>query len=249
MFRKIFARKLSSLIKSKNMTNQDLANYLNVTRQSVSQFTRGTAMPSTENLIAIADFFNISIDELLGRKNIFSAPNTTNFDSNRTVFNLLNNPDGILEYKIFVPTIESQPTDDGRLLIDLSSKLKKGKFKYSFALIKHDSIYRSYLILDEIEGNFIKFVLEKSKNKDNFISLVNIINQQLGLNYDAYNYNRVALVIKIYDEHYYDFHLNISSPMAATTGRLTTGEEEYIAAWLNLSTNEKIQKLKEIYEK
>ena len=66
MFRKIFARKLSSLIKSKNMTNQDLANYLNVTRQSVSQFTRGTAMPSTENLIAIADFFNISIDELLG---------------------------------------------------------------------------------------------------------------------------------------------------------------------------------------
>ena len=49
----------------------------------------------------------------------------TNFDSNRTVFNLLNNPDGILEYKIFVPTIESQPTDDGRLLIDLSSKLKK----------------------------------------------------------------------------------------------------------------------------
>ena len=189
MFRKIFARKLSSLIKSKNMTNQDLANYLNVTRQSVSQFTRGTAMPSTENLIAIADFFNISIDELLGRKNIFSAPNTTNFDSNRTVFNLLNNPDGILEYKIFVPTIESQPTDDGRLLIDLSSKLKKGKFKYSFALIKHYSIYRSYLILDEIEGNFIKFVLEKSKNKDNFISLVNIINQQLGLNYDAYNYN------------------------------------------------------------
>ena len=249
MFRKIFARKLSSLIKSKNMTNQDLANYLNVTRQSVSQFTRGTAMPSTENLIAIADFFNISIDELLGRKNIFSAPNTTNFDSNRTVFNLLNNPDGILEYKIFVPTIESQPTDDGRLLIDLSSKLKKGKFKYSFALIKQYSIYRSYLFLDEIECDFIDFVLEKSKNKDNFISLVNIINQQLGLNYDAYNYNRVALVIKIYDEHYYDFHLNISSPMAATTGRLTTGEEEYIAAWLNLSTNEKIQKLKEIYEK
>ena len=30
---------------------------------------------------------------------------------------------------------------------------------------------------------------------------------ELGLNYDAYNYNRVALVIKIYDEHYYNFHL------------------------------------------
>ncbi|MFR3241670.1 MAG: helix-turn-helix domain-containing protein [Megamonas funiformis] len=198
MFREFFAEKLSNLIKIKKITNQQLANELNLTRQSISQFTKGTAMPSIEKLIAIADFFNISIDELLGRKNVFSAPNTTNFDSNRTVFNLLNNPDGILEYKIFVPTIESQPTDDGRLLIDLSSKLKKGKFKYSFALIKQYSIYRSYLFLDEIEGDFIDFVLEKSKNKDNFISLVNIINQQLGLNYDAYNYNRVALVIKIY---------------------------------------------------
>lgn len=155
-----------------------------------------------------------------------------------------------LEYKIFVPTIESQPTDDGRLLIDLSSKLKKGKFKYSFALIKHYSIYRSYLILDEIEGNFIKFVLEKSKNKDNFISLVNIINQQLGLNYDAYNYNRVALVIKIYDEHYYDFHLNVDlSVPVPTVSKLTLLKEKYINAWLELPIAEKIQELKRIYEK
>ena len=216
MLKNIFAKNLIDLLKSKNMTNQDLANYLNVTRQSVSRFTKGNILPSTENLIAIADFFNISIDELLGRKNVFSAPNTTNFDSNRTVFNLLNNPDGI--------------------------------FKYSFALIKQYSIYRSYLFLDEIEGDFIDFVLEKSKNKDNFISLVNIINQQLGLNYDAYNYNRVALVIKIYDEHYYDFHLNIDS-LITTTSRLTLIEEKYINAWLELSTTEKIQELKRIYEK
>lgn len=237
MLKNIFAKNLIDLLKSKNMTNQDLANYLNVTRQSVSRFTKGNILPSTENLIAIADFFNISIDELLGRKNVFSAPNTTNFDSNRTVFNLLNNPDGILEYKIFVPTIESQPTDDGRLLIDLSSKLKKGKFKYSFALIKHYSIYRSYLILDEIEGNFIKFVLEKSKNKDNFISLVNIINQQF-------------LVIKIYDEHYYDFHLNVDlSVPVPTVSKLTLLKEKYINAWLELPIAEKIQELKRIYEK
>ena len=237
MLKNIFAKNLIDLLKSKNMTNQDLANYLNVTRQSVSRFTKGNILPSTENLIAIADFFNISIDELLGRKNVFSAPNTTNFDSNRTVFNLLNNPDGILEYKIFVPTIESQPTDDGRLLIDLSSKLKKGKFKYSFALIKHYSIYRSYLILDDIEGNFIKFVLEKSKNKDNFISLVNIINQQF-------------LVIKIYDEHYYDFHLNVDlSVPVPTVSKLTLLKEKYINAWLELPIAEKIQELKRIYEK
>ena len=77
MFREFFAEKLSNLIKIKKITNQQLANELNLTRQSISQFTKGTAMPSIEKLIAIADFFNISIDELLGRKNVFSAPNTT----------------------------------------------------------------------------------------------------------------------------------------------------------------------------
>lgn len=35
-FKNIFAKNLIDLLKSKNMTNQDLANYLNVTRQSVS---------------------------------------------------------------------------------------------------------------------------------------------------------------------------------------------------------------------
>lgn len=68
-----FCRKIIQLNKNKKITNQQLANELNLTRQSISQFTKGTAMPSIEKLIAIADFFNISIDELLGRK-MFLVP-------------------------------------------------------------------------------------------------------------------------------------------------------------------------------
>lgn len=49
MLKNIFAKNLIDLLKSKNMTNQDLANYLNVTRQSVSRFTKGNILPSTEN--------------------------------------------------------------------------------------------------------------------------------------------------------------------------------------------------------
>lgn len=47
MLKNIFAKNLIDLLKSKNMTNQDLANYLNVTRQSVSRFTKGNILPST----------------------------------------------------------------------------------------------------------------------------------------------------------------------------------------------------------
>lgn len=55
MFREFFVEKLSNLIKIKKITNQQLANELNLTRQSISQFTKGTAMPSIEKLIAIAE--------------------------------------------------------------------------------------------------------------------------------------------------------------------------------------------------
>lgn len=47
LLKNIFAKNLIDLLKSKNMTNQDLANYLNVTRQSVSRFTKGNILPST----------------------------------------------------------------------------------------------------------------------------------------------------------------------------------------------------------
>ena len=56
------------------------------------------------------------------------------------------------------------------------------------------------------------------------------------------------MVIKIYDEHYYDFHLNIDS-LITTTSRLTLLKEKYINAWLELPIAEKIQELKRIYEK
>jgi transcriptional regulator with XRE-family HTH domain len=60
-----FHERLYEVRKRSGMTQNDLADRLNVSRQAVSRWEMGTAKPDFENLIAISDLFGISIDYLL----------------------------------------------------------------------------------------------------------------------------------------------------------------------------------------
>ena len=51
----------------KNMSQLDLADALEVSRQSVSKWETGTAVPELDKLIKLAELFEISLDELVGR--------------------------------------------------------------------------------------------------------------------------------------------------------------------------------------
>lgn len=58
--------KLISLRKDKRMSQRDLAEALNVSRQAVSRWEVGIAIPSMDNLLALSKLFGISADELMG---------------------------------------------------------------------------------------------------------------------------------------------------------------------------------------
>lgn len=49
----------------RHWSQQDLAERLQISRQSVSKWERGTALPSFANVVAISDLFGLSIDELI----------------------------------------------------------------------------------------------------------------------------------------------------------------------------------------
>ena len=51
----------------KNMSQLDLAEALEVSRQSVSKWETGTAVPELDKLVKMSDLFGISLDELIGR--------------------------------------------------------------------------------------------------------------------------------------------------------------------------------------
>ena len=53
------------LRKSKGITQEQLANAVNVTFQSVSKWENGSSEPSTTNLIAIGKLYEIPPEELL----------------------------------------------------------------------------------------------------------------------------------------------------------------------------------------
>ena len=57
---------LISLRKDNRMSQQDLAEALNVSRQAVSRWEVGTAIPSMDNLLALSKLFGVPTDELMG---------------------------------------------------------------------------------------------------------------------------------------------------------------------------------------
>ncbi len=61
----IFSDKLHQLRKKAGMSQEDLAEKLDVSRQAISRWELGSAMPDTSNLIRIADLFGVSVDYLL----------------------------------------------------------------------------------------------------------------------------------------------------------------------------------------
>ena len=66
--------RLISLRKDKRMSQQDLAEALNVSRQAVSRWEVGIAIPSMDNLLALSKLFGVPTDELMGGDKVVSVP-------------------------------------------------------------------------------------------------------------------------------------------------------------------------------
>lgn len=60
-----FNNKLYELRKQKGFSQEELANRLNVSRQTISKWEVGESTPDMENLVAISELFKISLDELV----------------------------------------------------------------------------------------------------------------------------------------------------------------------------------------
>ncbi len=61
----IFADKLIQLRKKNGWSQEELANQMNVTRQSVSKWESAQAIPELEKIVKLSDLFGVSIDYLL----------------------------------------------------------------------------------------------------------------------------------------------------------------------------------------
>lgn len=61
-----FSKNLKKLRRNKDLTQEDLAEKLSLSTQSISRYETGTAYPDIEMLPVIAGFFGVTVDNLLG---------------------------------------------------------------------------------------------------------------------------------------------------------------------------------------
>lgn len=59
--------RLIFLQREKNVLKKDIANAAGVSIMGYYRYERGTRLPTSDTLIKLADFFNVSTDYLLGR--------------------------------------------------------------------------------------------------------------------------------------------------------------------------------------
>lgn len=65
--RKRFAQRFKNLRTEHNLSQNDVAKALNLTRGTVTHWENEIRLPSLEVAIKLADYFNVSLDYLVGR--------------------------------------------------------------------------------------------------------------------------------------------------------------------------------------
>ena len=120
-----FGTRLRKLRKENNLRQKDLAEKLNLAQTTIANYEKNARFPNQETLNDIADYFNISLDYLLGRSNqrIFPDKNNSN-----DLTNILNKEEFIdnnkLAKKYFEYILKGQKTKAIDLIL---SKIKKEK--------------------------------------------------------------------------------------------------------------------------
>ena len=79
----VFSEKLRSLRKERSLSQEEVAEKLNVSRQTISKYELGDATPDLNKISEIAKLFNVSFDYLLGdrvvkeEKQVIQSSNNT----------------------------------------------------------------------------------------------------------------------------------------------------------------------------
>lgn len=84
-----FRDKLQQLRKQKNLTQEEVADMLFVSRTAISKWESGRGYPSIDSLKAISALFSVSIDNLLSGEELISLAEAENEEKTRTLHYLV----------------------------------------------------------------------------------------------------------------------------------------------------------------
>ncbi|MBR1975002.1 MAG: helix-turn-helix transcriptional regulator [Clostridia bacterium] len=62
-----FKERLKELRQEKNLSQQDLGNLVNMSKMAISHWEKGHSEPSISQLIILSNYFEVSVDYLIGK--------------------------------------------------------------------------------------------------------------------------------------------------------------------------------------
>jgi transcriptional regulator with XRE-family HTH domain len=156
-----FSEKLQQLRKQNNMTQEELAGQLFVSRTAISKWESGKGYPNIESLKSISKLYEVSIDDLLSNEELITLATAENQSNMRNVFGFVFS---ILDFMaiafIFLP-LYGQPRGDYIYSVSLLDY-------YDTSLTIRSIYYVIYIImaLVGLAGFVIQFL-----EKDNYLKI------------------------------------------------------------------------------
>ena len=171
----IFSEKLAILRKNKGITQEALAQKLNVSRQAVAKWESGQVYPDISNLIQISNLMNVTVDYLVRDGECMMAP-VVNTDTDLDQLITFRLEANVNTYAAFMNEAPSTRLDShdfryengdytyhdtyvgGEQFAGQEAIWKKGKALYAMN-------YMGRVLAKEFSGNFLKAALRAANHK------------------------------------------------------------------------------------
>ena len=166
MEKETFGQRLTKLRKEKELTQNDIADKVGVTAQAVSKWENDLASPDIDVLMKLADIFDISLDELLGKEkqtiSLVEKPTKKEIDKMFLRISVIDGEDGdtvnvnlpLALVKVFVNK------EDGKInLLNGNKNLENIDFKRLLELVEQ-GVVGELVTVDCADGTKIRIYVE-----------------------------------------------------------------------------------------
>ena len=163
-----FNEKLQRLRIGKNLTQEQLAKQLYVSRTAVSKWESGKGYPNIESLKCISKFFSITIDELLSSEELINLAEIENYSNIKRIYNIISGMIDVLVVGLIVLPIYGESRGNSVYHVNLLSITHLSKIDIGIYWVV-------YLLIIGLGIARLAFVLFDKERLCNITSKVSIV--------------------------------------------------------------------------
>lgn len=163
-----FNEKLQELRKKRNLTQEELAEALYVSRTAISKWESGRGYPSIDSLKELSKFFSVTIDDLLSGEKIISIAERENKTNMQNTCDLLFGVVDLMSIMLIILPLYPKPVNDYVYSLNLFAYSETASVNNTFYWI----MFISLILIGAIKVILNQIKIKKGRNIITSISIV-----------------------------------------------------------------------------